>query len=776
MLNNLKIGLRLGLGLAIMFLLLASVILFGINRMNLLSEQTTLIYNHPLTVSNAVLRINADIIKIHRAMKDIALAQDIDSIDEYSIIVDLHERNIMNDFGIISERFLGEKHKYQIALETFEKWKPIRDEVITLMLDGKRSEAANITRGVGARHVVKIEKTMEALGDFAQSKAKDFLLAAEKTKASAFSMMYFLVGISVFIAAIFAVFITRSFTAPIGVLKSAAEKIGRGNLDTEIGIDSKDEIGQLAESIRNMTTDLKIITTSRDNLTLEIVQRRKAEEAIKESEEKYRILFERESDAIFIYDPDTTNILDANEATFKMYGYDRDEVIGMSCLNFSAEIEKSSAALEKIRENNNVNITCRLHRKKDGTVFPVDISGYSITLNGKNVMYAVSRDITERKQLEEERQKIVKLESIGILAGGIAHDFNNLLAVMRNNIYLSKMIIDRDSELYENMESTEKVIYRASNLTQQLLTFAKGGMPVKNTSSIIDLIKESTGFALRGSNVNCEYNVSDDLWPVEVDEGQMNQVIHNLVLNAAQAMPNGGTIQTSLENFILDSDIGLPLQGGAYVKITVKDQGVGIKEDQIMNIFDPYFTTKETGHGLGLSITYSIIRNHNGHITVESETGVGTTFTIYLPASEKHIDMNDLEEEVFIAGEGKVLIMDDEEVIRESVKKLLINRGYEVECVNEGNEATALYKKAMEASRPFDAVILDLTIRGGMGGKETIKKLREINPNVKAIVSSGYSNDPVMANYREYGFCGLFAKHHKVTELGKTLHNIIKDS
>ena len=278
MLKNLKIGLRLSIGLALIFLLLISLIVFGINRMRLLSEQTTLIYNHPLTVSNAVLRINANIIKIHRSMKDVALAQKSEHIEESSNIVNELEKEVIKDFEIISQRFLGEKEKYKAALEIFTAWKPIRDEVMTLMREDKRIEAANITKGKGARHVVKIEKAMEALGDFAQNKAKDFLHSTEIIRLNAFHMMYLLVACTVFLAILLAFFVTKSLTVPIEKLKSATVDIGKGKLDTVIEVKSKDEIGQLAESFNKMIEDLKSITASRDTLNKEIAERKRTEE------------------------------------------------------------------------------------------------------------------------------------------------------------------------------------------------------------------------------------------------------------------------------------------------------------------------------------------------------------------------------------------------------------------------------------------------------------------------------------------------------------------
>ncbi len=378
------------------------------------------------------------------------------------------------------------------------------------------------------------------------------------------------------------------------------------------------------------------------------------------------------------------------------------------------------------------------------------------------------------RKSEEEQQKIHKLESIGVLAGGIAHDFNNLLAALRNNISLTKKGLDRKSNTHQNLESADKILHRAFNLTQQLLTFSSGGAPVKKTVSIFEIINESAEFVMKGSNIKCEYNIADNTWPIDVDEGQINQVIRNLILNAVQSMPKGGTIRIRTENSELASDASLPLCEGRYIKIAIQDQGIGITEDDLQKIFDPYFTTKVMGRGLGLSITYSIIKNHDGHISVESEIGTGTTFTIFLPASNKQREIIETAEDAFADGHGKVLLMDDEEVIRESLGDLLATEGYEIECAIDGDEAIALYKKALGTSKPFDAVILDLTIRDGMGGKESVRKLLEIDPNVKAIVSSGYSNDPVIGNFRDYGFCGIFTKGNTTKKLIKTLHEIIE--
>lgn len=495
----------------------------------------------------------------------------------------------------------------------------------------------------------------------------------------------------------------------------------------------------------------------------DVTKRKKAEEKLQESETRYREVVEGTSDLITVTDSNG-RFLFVNHMAENIFGIDADKCIGMSAFRFihsddREETEKwfsecirkqvSQASIENRQINqqtgnvHNMFWVCHISYDEEGQV---------------QVVNGIARDITERKKLEEELQKSHKIKSVGILAGGIAHDFNNLLSAILNNIHISKMHANSESNVYKNLESAEKAIYKATNLTLQLLTFARGGTPVKKTASIAELITDSAEFTLKGSNVKCEYIVADDLLAVEVDGGQMNQVIQNLILNADQAMPEGGAIRINIENSILGSDTGLPLPEGKHVKIVLQDQGTGISEEHLQKIFDPYFTLKGMGRGLGLSIVYSIIKQHKGYISTESEVGVGTTFTIYLPASEKFIEEKVTKEEMFVAGEGKILVMDDEEVIRSSVGEILKIAGYEVELAEDGNKAIELYKKAMESSKPFDVVILDLTIRGGMGGKETIKKLLELDPDVKAIVTSGYSNDPVMANFREYGFSDVYCK------------------
>lgn len=386
----------------------------------------------------------------------------------------------------------------------------------------------------------------------------------------------------------------------------------------------------------------------------------------------------------------------------------------------------------------------------------------------------IVRNITANKKVEEERIRSSKLESLGILAGGIAHDFNNLLTGIIGNASLARMLCNPEDKVYKRLTELEDASLRAKDLTQQLLTFAKGGVPIKKTTSVASLLRDSVIFAMRGSNITCDFSIPEDLSPVEVDEGQITQVIHNLIINAEQAMPKGGLIKVSAGNISVSPSNGLPVLDGGYVKITVSDTGVGIPRENLIRIFDPYFTTKEEGSGLGLATVYSIIKNHGGYVTAESEPGAGTTFYIYLPASShKEIASEKVVEEGPIYGKGRLLVMDDEEIVRAVAEAILTELGYEVEFAVDGASTIEAYKFAKKSGNPFDAVILDLTIPGGMGGKDTIKKLLEVDPAVKAIVSSGYSSDPIMSDFTKYGFRAVIAKPYKVAELSMIVHTVV---
>lgn len=396
------------------------------------------------------------------------------------------------------------------------------------------------------------------------------------------------------------------------------------------------------------------------------------------------------------------------------------------------------------------------------------------TITGTIVVF---RDITREKRLDEELTKANRLESLGIFAGGIAHDFNNLLTGVLGNVSLAKVIADPKDKIYQLLNQTEKSTFRAKGLTQQLLTFAKGGMPIKKLISARDLIRESVEFSLRGSSILCDLKISDDLLPIEVDEGQINQVLQNLTVNSLQAMKeSGGVVEVSAQNVELGNNQEPLLAPGKYVEIVITDHGPGISPKIINRIFDPFFTTKENGSGLGLATSYAIISKHQGQIRVESEEGKGATFFLYLPASKRELAAKVTAGNDSMSGSGRVMVMDDEEVVRSVTQSMLEYYGYEVELVNDGTEALAKYEQAMLDKKPFALVLMDLTIPGGMGGKEAISKLLAIDPQALVVVASGYSNDPVMADYLSYGFKRVISKPYRTDELISVVAEVIEEA
>lgn len=413
-------------------------------------------------------------------------------------------------------------------------------------------------------------------------------------------------------------------------------------------------------------------------------------------------------------------------------------------------------------------ITCR-----DGSL--KNAENYGIPLGDSLLSLFV--DVTDRKRLEEERLTLDKLKTLGTLAGGLAHDFNNILTGLYGNVSLAKSELDPNHPSYPFIDAAEESMDTATRLTNQLLTFAKGGAPIKQSLSLGDLISKVVNFNLSGSNVKLQMTLPENLWLAHVDQGQMQQVFGNLTINALHAMPQGGHISLTLENQKLSGGQIPELDGGNYIKISLSDEGSGISPEHLERIFDPYFTTKETGSGLGLATTYSIVRRHGGHISVKSRLGKGTTFILYLPALSKDKPDSRAPSPLPQAshfGEAKILVMDDEAIIRKTLEKMLNQFSYTVETCAEGKKAMELYKHAYEKGEKFDLVILDLTIPGGIGGKETARHILNFDKEAKIVISSGYADEQLMADHEKNGLAGVIAKPYTMTILQETLARFLE--
>jgi PAS domain S-box-containing protein len=387
----------------------------------------------------------------------------------------------------------------------------------------------------------------------------------------------------------------------------------------------------------------------------------------------------------------------------------------------------------------------------------------------------IYEDITHRKWAEEEIVKSNKFESLGFLSGAIAHDFNNILMTIMGNISFAKALLSPTDKACERLRVAEESVLKAKDLTQQVFSFAKGGAPVKESISVVNLIKSYSRSTLNGTKSTCALTTPDNLWNIDADAGQIGKVVTNILINGDQAMQNGGTISVTCENAVVTDDESIPLKNGNYVKITIKDQGEGIPKEDLSKVFDPYVTTRKTGRGLGLASAYSIMKKHGGHITVESTPGSGASFTLFLPASFSQVSNHKVEYSELKSGCGKILVMDDDNLLLNVLGTMLETLGYKAEFALEGQQAVDKYAEAQQSGAPFDAVVMDLVIPGGMGGREAMERLLAIDPQVKVIVSSGYSNNSVMSDYKNYGFSGVIAKPYRATELSRLIQQVLQD-
>jgi PAS domain S-box-containing protein len=507
----------------------------------------------------------------------------------------------------------------------------------------------------------------------------------------------------------------------------------------------------------------------------EIDERKQAVKALHSSEREKTAVLNAMTEIVTYLDRNQ-KIIWANHAAAQRMGTSVAELVGRSCHDLwhhpddlciqcpvSKAIDNGETQEKEIISNDGRSWLARAYPVKDDKGELVGI-------------VCLVEDITQKQKQEGEVLRTKKLESIGVLAGGIAHDFNNMLTAVMGYITLAQMKIEPKSKTSEFLNDAEKAAMKARDLAQKLLTFSKGGEPVKKKAQIRKSLIHSIDLVLSGSTIHHELDCPEELFPVEFDQTQMEEAFRNILINAIDAMPNGGHIAVKAENIYIGKESLLNQRKGNYIKVSFRDNGTGIPGELLEKIFDPYFSTKEMGAqkgmGLGLSITHSIIKKHHGFITVKSDLGKGTTFYIFLPASVQHTQVIEPKFPITPAGDdhkGKILVMDDEEMIWDVAAQMLTHLGYETAYAMDGNEAIKAYKQARANGIPFDAVILDLTIKGGLGGKDTIAKLLEIDPNVKAFVSSGYSDDPVVTGYKAYGFIGVIVKPYNINDLSEAL-------
>jgi PAS domain S-box-containing protein len=592
------------------------------------------------------------------------------------------------------------------------------------------------------------------------------------------------------------VFFSRAITR----LRVATQKVNEGDLYVSVKSSMSGEVETLTEDFNRMVARLADTTVSRGllqaseqklleanrELEKEIQTRALTERALANEKERLAVTLRSIGDGVITTNTEGKIVL-MNHAAEALTGWSGRDAAGRALADAFQSVDEATGTVTVDPVRSIVETgkpmkreAMQILRRSDGVERIVALNGAPIRDNeGKMLgVVVVFRDVTRQRKIEEELLRIRKLESVGTLAGGIAHDFNNLLAVILGNISFAKALAGSEGIMHRRLMEAENAVFRGKELTQRLLVFSKGGEPLRRLASLKGIIQDSANITVSGSRVKAVFTIADDLWQAEIDQGQIRQVMHNLVMNAREAMREGGTVSLRAENVRVGGDDGVPLPEGDYVRISVEDQGVGIPETELPRIFDPYYTTKEMGNvkgmGLGLAISYSTVHNHSGFITARSRIGVGTTIIVYLPAHKAEVKQEpEPPERTAQIGKCKVLYMDDEGALRDIAAEMLSYMGHDVALASDGVEAVKLYAAAMESGKPFDLVIMDLTIPGGMGADEAVQRLLEIDPKLRAILTSGYASHGIVRDFKEYGFSGVLVKPYDVKEMEKVIRSVI---
>jgi PAS domain S-box-containing protein len=512
-----------------------------------------------------------------------------------------------------------------------------------------------------------------------------------------------------------------------------------------------------------------------------LFQARRAEQALAAEKERLAVTLRCIGDGVIATDLDGCVLL-VNQVAESLTGWRHEEAIGKPLDVVFHNVmpdtrERCNNSIGLVATNGTRGLSrCTVLVDRAGSEHPIEeLAALLKDADGRTIGRVVAfRDISDALKAQEERARANKVASLGLLAGGIAHDFNNILMAVMGNVSMA-LATTRAPAVARALDEATQACIKARQLTWQLLTFSRGGVPVKTAVDLPEVLRDAAGIALKGTNITCTFDIPQDLWKVSADREQLLQVFNNIVVNAQQAMPHGGNVHVRAENVIETTarcDYALPIRPGRHVRVSITDSGIGIPEENLGRIFDPYFTTKQPGSGLGLATSYSIVKHHGGGVSVKSALGAGTTVAVELPAAiESELPVPSFSHTR--ARSGRILIMDDEAEIRRLVVRMLTRLGHDVEAVDDGSLAVERYAEALETNRPFDAVLLDLVVPGGMGGRETIERLSEVDPKVKAIVVSGYAQDPALTEFRNYGFKASIAKPYTLEELDTALHSVI---